>query len=158
MVVTVPAERENRFTGIEPALPVKLVAESTMFQPAAVPRVSSAVTVSAPVSGAESVKLYAIEPNFPPGKTPPDPRFASTYFDMSKGDESNRGPWNKGEDWQFVTDMLDKAPVGDGDGSASVGLNSEEQDILQKNMARTKSNPDAHPMTGVDLGSRDQHH
>src|ERR1700730_17460454 len=40
--------------------------------------------------------LYAITPNFPPGKMPPVPEFASTYFKMSHGGEAVEGPWNSG--------------------------------------------------------------
>jgi Mn-containing catalase len=40
--------------------------------------------------------LYAITPNFPPGKLPGDPRFANTYFNMSQGPGEARGPWNQG--------------------------------------------------------------
>ncbi|RZT35453.1 manganese containing catalase [Cupriavidus agavae] len=36
--------------------------------------------------------LYSITPNFPPGKAPVDPKFASVYFKMSQGEESLRGP------------------------------------------------------------------
>src|SRR5205085_7355855 len=41
--------------------------------------------------------LYAIEPNFPPGKVPGDPRFTSVYYQMSDGGAASRGPWNEGE-------------------------------------------------------------
>ncbi|MCV5949947.1 manganese catalase family protein, partial [Escherichia coli] len=30
--------------------------------------------------------LYAMQPNFPPGKLPGDPRFANVYFNMSQGE------------------------------------------------------------------------
>ncbi|MDB5998379.1 MAG: Catalase, partial [Rhizobacter sp.] len=38
--------------------------------------------------------LYSIEPNFPPGKQPGDPRFTNVYFNMSQGDGDMRGSWN----------------------------------------------------------------
>src|SRR3982751_3563614 len=47
--------------------------------------------------------LYAIEPNFPPGKLPGMPRFTNVYFNMSQGDGDARGPWNAEENFEFVT-------------------------------------------------------
>src|SRR5690554_531359 len=52
--------------------------------------------------------LYKIQPNFPPGIRQGDPRYSNTYFNMSSGAESYRGPWNKGkspmmkEEWEYV--------------------------------------------------------
>src|SRR5712671_4099712 len=46
--------------------------------------------------------LYAIQPNFPPGKLPADDRFASVYFNLSTGEGDMRGPWNEGELWDYV--------------------------------------------------------
>ena len=46
--------------------------------------------------------LYAIEPNFPPGKLPGMPEFANKYFNMSQGHGDMRGPWNQGAQWEFV--------------------------------------------------------
>src|SRR3954469_13327997 len=43
--------------------------------------------------------LYSIDPNFPAGKLPGDPRFTDTYFDMSQGNGNTRGPWNEGPQW-----------------------------------------------------------
>src|SRR4051794_13951670 len=37
--------------------------------------------------------LYSIEPNFPPGKLPGKPEFASTYYDMSQGDGESNGDY-----------------------------------------------------------------
>jgi Mn-containing catalase len=52
--------------------------------------------------------LYAIEPNFPPGKLPGMPEFADTYFDMSQADgglePDGEGPWNSGPNWKVVRD------------------------------------------------------
>ena len=48
--------------------------------------------------------LYAIHPNFPPGKLPGIPEFADKYYDMSQGEAdgitNERGPWNQGEEWE----------------------------------------------------------
>ena len=38
--------------------------------------------------------LYAIEPNFPPGKLPGKPEFTDVYYDMSQGEGDATGPWN----------------------------------------------------------------
>jgi Mn-containing catalase len=66
--------------------------------------------------------LYSIEPNFPPGKMPGDPRFADTYFNMSQGPGEMRGSWNQGEKWNFVTDREQQMAVDGGTGEAEVKL------------------------------------
>jgi len=62
--------------------------------------------------------LYAIEPNFPPGKLPGVPAFANKYFNMSKGDSVRdgdmRGPWNMGEQWEYVDDRTEQGAVDGG--------------------------------------------
>ena len=40
--------------------------------------------------------LYAITPNFPPGKLPGDPAFTDIFYDMSQGEGDVQGPWNSG--------------------------------------------------------------
>src|SRR5690242_11727974 len=62
--------------------------------------------------------LYAIEPNFPPGKMPPKPEFASVYYDLSQGDGGDvRGPWNSGDQWKFVSNGPELVAVDGGDGT-----------------------------------------
>jgi Mn-containing catalase len=104
--------------------------------------------------------LYAIEPNFPPGKLPGDPRFADTYFDMSQTDlnggapdEDGAGPWNQGEQWKVVSERAEQVAVDGGDGSASVDLSARERSLLTALAKRTKSQLDADPLTGADLGA-----
>ena len=97
--------------------------------------------------------LYAITPNFPPGKLSGDPRFTSVYFRMSKGEPELRGPWNQGEKWDFIPMTQDSAPVGGGDGLATVELSDEEAPVLQQMAARTQSMRDGDPLTGAELGS-----
>ncbi|HEX3973561.1 MAG TPA: manganese catalase family protein [Stellaceae bacterium] len=95
--------------------------------------------------------LYAIEPNFPPGKMPPKPEFASVYYNLSQGDGGDiRGPWNSGEQWKFVSDDL--AAVDGGDGTASVKLDRAEKTALEHVAARTLSDPESDPTTGAELG------
>ena len=94
--------------------------------------------------------LYAIEPNFPPGKLPGRPEFTSVYFNMSKGEDA-RGPWNEGGDWEFVNDP--QPAVDGGDGLATVGVNEADVAVLQAMSSRTASDPEADPVTGADLGS-----
>ena len=74
--------------------------------------------------------LYSIEPNFPPGKLPGDPQYTDVYFNMSQGPGEERGPWNQGGKWQYVSDPR------------------------QQMAARTASNPSADPLTGAELGMR----
>jgi Mn-containing catalase len=97
--------------------------------------------------------LYSIEPNFPPGKLPGDPRFADAYFNMSQGDGDQRGPWNQGEQWQYVSDRSQQQAVDGGDGSASVRLSTAEAATLERLATRTRSNPRVDPVTGADLGA-----
>jgi Mn-containing catalase len=98
--------------------------------------------------------LYAIEPNFPPGKMPGVPGFTDTYFDMSLGDGAERsGPWNSGGQWKVVRERDKQAAVDGGDGSATVKLDAKEKRLLEAAAARTASHPDSDPTTGADLGA-----
>lgn len=96
--------------------------------------------------------LYAIQPNFPPGKNQGRPEFSSVYFDMSQGGPEVRGSWNDGGDWQTVSERDAQSAVDGGDGSASVGLSTAEASLLDQMAARTMSDPDANPLTGAELG------
>jgi Mn-containing catalase len=97
--------------------------------------------------------LYAITPNFPPGKLPGDPAFTDVYYDMSQGVGDELGPWNSGELWERVEDRDEQAAVDGGDGSATVGVTKKQQATLDKLAARTLSDPSADPITGADLGA-----
>jgi Mn-containing catalase len=97
--------------------------------------------------------LYAIEPNFPPGKLAPKQEFASVYYDMSQGDSAPRGPWNSGPQWKYVSERDEQCAVDGGDGSASVKLGAKDKKILDTVAARTLSHPDANPTTGAELGA-----
>ncbi|RMO88321.1 Mn-containing catalase [Pseudomonas syringae pv. philadelphi] len=94
--------------------------------------------------------LHAIQPNFPQGKLPGDPRFTNTFFNMS-GAPNVRGPWNEGEEWEFVESP--EPAVDGGDGSASVDLNADDKEVLEMMKERTLSDPTSNPITGADLGS-----
>jgi manganese catalase len=97
--------------------------------------------------------LYSIEPNFPAGKLPGDPRFTDTYFNMSQGDGDQRGPWNEGAQWNYVSDRSQQAAVDGGDGGASVQLSTAEAATLERLATRTQSNTQLDPVTGADLGA-----
>ena len=96
--------------------------------------------------------LYAIEPNFPPGKLPGLPEFSSVYFNSSQGPGDNRGPWNQGEDWEFVSDHEEMQGVDGGSGEASVNLTEEEARQINLTKVRTMSDPTSDPITGAELG------
>jgi Mn-containing catalase len=100
--------------------------------------------------------LYAIEPNFPPGKLPGDPRFTSVYFSMSQGEPDLRGPWNQGERWDYRPLAQDSGPVDGGDGLATVVLGDAEAPVVQQMTARTQSRRDGDPTTGAELGMGEQ--
>ncbi len=100
--------------------------------------------------------LYSIEPNFPPGKLPGMPQFTDTYFDMSQGDGEGgdvEGPWNSGGQWQVVKDRDAQAAVDGGDGMATVVLDDDDMELVQKASLRTESHRDRDPTTGADLGA-----
>jgi Mn-containing catalase len=96
--------------------------------------------------------LYAIQPNFPPGKMAGDAQFTSVYFDMSQGGPEVRGPWNEGANWSVVSDRDQQMAVDGGDGGASVNLSQDERDLLDRMAVRTQSDPSAEPVTGAELG------
>ncbi len=97
--------------------------------------------------------LYSIEPNFPPGKLPGDPRFTDTYYNMSQGEGDMVGPWNAGEQWDVVADRELQTAVDGGDGSATVALDATQTDALDAMSLRLLSNPELDRVTGADLGA-----
>jgi Mn-containing catalase len=96
--------------------------------------------------------LYAMEPNFPPGKMPVVPAFASVYYNMSQGPGEMRGAWNQGADWDFISDREKQMAVDGGSGEAEVALPSGDIDVLKQMAMRTMSDPSAMPRTGSELG------
>ena len=100
--------------------------------------------------------LYSIQPNFPSGKMPGDPRFANTYFNMSQGPGEMRGSWNQGENWDFVTDREKQMAVDGGTGEAEVRLPAKDVDVLKQMAERTMSDPKVDPPTGAELGMGNQ--
>jgi len=97
--------------------------------------------------------LYSMAPNFPPGKLPGAPDFADKYYNMSQGEGDARGPWNEGEQWEFVEERDDQAAVDGGDGSASVDLSKATEKVVSAMAKRTASDPASNPITGADLGA-----
>ena len=97
--------------------------------------------------------LYSMEPNFPPGKLPGLPQFSDKYFNSSQGDGDTRGPWNQGEQWEFVAEFSDQQAVDGGDGQAHVKVSASDKKVIDKLSARTASAPDSNPVTGADLGA-----
>src|SRR5262249_49575130 len=81
--------------------------------------------------------LFAIEPNFPPGKLPGVPAYTTKYYDLSQGPGDARGPWNQGDSWEYVNDKL--AAVDGGDGSATVKLSPQDQAIVTQLAKRVAS-------------------
>ncbi|MBB2756122.1 Mn-containing catalase [Xanthomonas arboricola] len=97
--------------------------------------------------------LYSIEPNFPPGKLPGDPRFTDIYYNMSQGEGDTVGPWNAGEQWDVVADRELQSAVDGGDGSATVALDATQTEALDAMSLRLLSNPELDRVTGADLGA-----
>lgn len=96
--------------------------------------------------------LYSIEPNFPPGKLPGMPEFAEMYVNTSQGDGDMRGSWNSDENFDYVTDRGQMLGMDGGDGMASVKLSRDEKKILVTMAARTTSDPESNPLTGIAIG------
>lgn len=97
--------------------------------------------------------LYSIENNFPPGKLPGMPQYTDKYYNMSTGDGDMRGPWNQGEQWEYVELRGNDAPVNGGDGNPTVKLAAKEIKAIEQAALRTKSRTDVNPVTGADLGA-----
>lgn len=98
--------------------------------------------------------LYAIEPNFPPGKLPGDPKFTNKYYNLSQGNGGDvDGPWNSGAQWERIDDLEEQLAVDGGDGSASVDLDASDEDLLEALSERTRSETDGDVITGADLGA-----
>src|SRR5436305_5805908 len=83
--------------------------------------------------------LYAIEPNFPPGKLPGVPQFVNKYFNLSTGPGDMRGSWNQGAQWEFVDG---EAAIGNadpgGDGNATVEMDADELELGRMAALRTR--------------------
>ncbi len=98
--------------------------------------------------------LYAISPNFPPGKLPGDPEYTDLYMDMSQGDGDVEGPWNSGEAWTVISSREEQYALDGGDGEATVdGLTASQEEALDAMATRTASDPLADPLTGAELGT-----
>jgi Mn-containing catalase len=99
--------------------------------------------------------LYAITPNFPPGKLPGQKEFTNKYYNMSQGQNGAdiEGPWNSGPQWEKVDDRDEQAAVDGGDGTATVELSSAEEKLAKTAAARTASDPSSDPTTGAALGA-----
>jgi len=96
--------------------------------------------------------LHSINPNFPQGKIPPVPEFTNVYYNMSTGDDM-KGSWNEGENPMGTWDFQEAtAAVDGGDGMATVDLPPQDLEAFEAMKLRTKSDPEAEPMTGADLG------
>ena len=98
--------------------------------------------------------LYAIEPNFPPGKMPGVAEFTDKYYHLSNGDGAAiTGSWNSGPQWEMVDDLEEMIAVDGGDGTASVTLDRASEKLVEAAAARTVSRLDSNPITGADLGA-----
>ncbi|OWT77019.1 MULTISPECIES: manganese catalase family protein [unclassified Achromobacter] len=96
--------------------------------------------------------LYSIEPNFPPGKLPGDPKFSNVYFNMSQGDGDLSGPWNKESTFEVISDQDEQSAVDGGDGLATVKLTEDELAAVQALASRTASDLESDPETSADRG------
>lgn len=96
--------------------------------------------------------LYAIQPNFPPGKLAGMPEFANTYVNTSQGEGDMRGPWNSDENFRYVSDREQHLAMDGGSGMPEVAMNDQQREVLMQMAQRTRSNPSINPETGAELG------
>lgn len=96
--------------------------------------------------------LYAIEPNFPPGKLPGMPEFEEVYVNTSQGEGDMRGPWNSDENFDYVSSLEEFSAVDGGDGGATVELPGAQAKVVAAMAARLTSDPSRDPVTGIELG------
>jgi Mn-containing catalase len=96
--------------------------------------------------------LYAIQPNFPPGKLPGKAEFADVYVNTSQGEGDMRGPWNSDENFQFVSDRERMLAMDGGSGMPEVSMGENERSALMQMARRTRSDPSINPETGAELG------
>jgi Mn-containing catalase len=96
--------------------------------------------------------LYAIQPNFPPGKLPGKPEFTDVYVNTSQGEGDLRGPWNSDDNFRYVSEAAEFIAMDGGDGMPAVQMSDQEREILQALKQRTRSDPKTNPKTGADLG------
>ena len=96
--------------------------------------------------------LYAMEPNYPPGKLPGDPRFTRTYFNLSQGEGDASGPWNSPENFNVVSNWEDQGGF-DGGGTSTTTLTADEEAAVTAMALRTQSDPTSNPTTGAELGA-----
>jgi Mn-containing catalase len=96
--------------------------------------------------------LYAIQPNFPPGKLPGKPEFANVYVNTSQGEGDMRGPWNSDENFQFVSDREQMLAMDGGSGMPEVSMDDRQRTVLMQMAKRTRSDPSINPETGAELG------
>jgi manganese catalase len=97
--------------------------------------------------------LYSIENNFPVGKLMPKEEFSSLYVNTSQGEGDTVGPWNSGDEWDRLDDIVPAIPLDGGDGLASVKLKGQELKDSKAAMQRLASDPTQNPTTGTDLGA-----
>ena len=95
--------------------------------------------------------LHSIQPNFPQGKLPGVPAFTDVYFNMSQGEADRRGPWNMGDEREYVESPQPALDGGDGD--AVVDMPAADAKVLLQMAQRTMSDAASDPLTGADLGS-----
>ncbi|MGN2248491.1 manganese catalase family protein [Frateuria edaphi] len=96
--------------------------------------------------------LYAIEPNFPPGKLPGKEEFANVYVNTSQGEGDMRGPWNSDDNFQFVSDREKMLAMDGGSGMPEVAMTDQQRSVLMEMAKRTRSDPSINPETGAELG------
>ncbi len=94
--------------------------------------------------------LYAIQPNFPPGKLEGMKEFSQVYFNMSDGGKADmRGPWNNPPTFDF---RKAEPAVDGGTGMPELTMGAEEMKLSEQMALRTQSDPLSDPATGAELG------
>ncbi len=97
--------------------------------------------------------LYAIEPNFPPGKLPGDPAFTDKYFKLSRAKAKSKGRGTRATRGSASRTRKTPWRSTGGDGGASVKLSARDKKTEAAMKERLESDPTSNPLTGADLGA-----
>ena len=93
--------------------------------------------------------LYAIQPNFPPGKLSGMELFSREHFNMPPGEGDACGRWGSESNYEL---LQVEVAVDGGSSLPTNGLNEGDAALLLQLSAHTRSKPNEDPLTGAERG------